>query len=105
MFTGATATSVQYGATTATTATSNICSAGAVGVVRPSGAGVGVTDTGYATVAYDSAHGRQVYYTAQGGVMQAPPPYQGVGWVAVTGEMRHVGGGGGALTQDVLEIT
>lgn len=68
---------------------------GPMGVVRPSGAGVGVTDTGYAPVAYDNAVGRQVYYTAQGGVMQqAPPQYQGV-----SGEMRHMGGGG-ALSQE-----
>ncbi|KAJ9159251.1 hypothetical protein P3X46_024768 [Hevea brasiliensis] len=67
---------------------------GPMGVVRPSGAGVGVTDTGYAPVAYDSTVGRQVYYTAQGGVMQAPPSYQGVGGMPVSGEMRHIGGGG-----------
>ncbi|KAG8650484.1 uncharacterized protein LOC110619330 [Manihot esculenta] len=72
---------------------------GPMGVVRPNAAGVGVTDTGYAPVAYDSGVGRQMYYTAQGGVMQAPPQYQGVGGVAVSGEMRHVGGGG-APSQD-----
>ncbi|KDP35946.1 hypothetical protein JCGZ_09918 [Jatropha curcas] len=68
---------------------------GPMGVVRPSGAGVGMTDAGYAQMAYDNAVGRQVYYTAQGGVVPQQPQYQGVGGVAVSGEMRHMGGGGG----------
>ncbi|CDO97352.1 unnamed protein product [Coffea canephora] len=52
------------------------------GMVRPAtSGGVGVTETGYGQVAYDSGLGRQVYYPAQGGVNvmggpspQAPPP-------------------------------
>ncbi|XP_002518320.2 uncharacterized protein LOC8279189 [Ricinus communis] len=81
---------------------------GPMGVMRQGGpGGVGMTDGGYAQVAYDSGVGRQVYYTAQGGGMvqqpQQPSPYQGVGGgVAVSGEMRHAGGGagGGALNQE-----
>ncbi|KAG5038305.1 hypothetical protein AAZX31_07G169600 [Glycine max] len=47
------------------------------GVVRPAGV---PDNAAYAQVAYDSASGRQVYYTAQGGMVHAPPPpqYQGV---------------------------
>ncbi|KAK9286466.1 hypothetical protein L1049_014863 [Liquidambar formosana] len=52
-----------------------------IGLVRPSG-GVGVTDTGYAQVGYDST-GRQVYYNAPGGVV---PQYQGI--AAVSADMR-----------------
>ncbi|WCJ18165.1 Octicosapeptide/Phox/Bem1p family protein [Euphorbia peplus] len=71
---------------------------GPMGMVRPGGGGGGVTETGYAQMAYDNAMGRQVYYTAQGGVMQQQqgnPYQQAVGGIAVSGEMRHVGGGGG----------
>ncbi|CAK7330359.1 unnamed protein product [Dovyalis caffra] len=87
---------------------------GPMGVVRPSGQGVAVTDPGYAQVAYDSAVGRQVYYTAQGGVMhqqqhqqqqqqQPPLQYQGVGGgLAVSGEMRH---GGGPLGPEAKVVT
>ncbi|KAK7319526.1 hypothetical protein RJT34_04248 [Clitoria ternatea] len=56
------------------------------GVVRPTGV---PDNTTYAQVAYDSASGRQVYYTAQGGVVHAPP-YQGVAPV-VSGDVRPVG--------------
>ncbi|KAK7331788.1 hypothetical protein VNO80_28528 [Phaseolus coccineus] len=56
------------------------------GVVRPSGI-VDNTGAPYAQVAYDSASGRQVYYTAQGGVVHAPP-YQGV-FPPVTSDMRQ----------------
>jgi hypothetical protein len=69
-----------------------------------------VTDGGYAQVAYDSAVGRQVYYTAAGGVVhhqqqqqqqqQMPPQFQGIGG----GEMRHVGGGG-QLAPEVKVVT
>ncbi|KAK2662799.1 hypothetical protein Ddye_001373 [Dipteronia dyeriana] len=62
-----------------------------MGMVRSGG---GVTDGGYTHVAYDSASGRQVYYTAPGGVVVPQQQYQGVG-VAVSGEMRGGGGGGG----------
>uniref|UniRef100_A0A2P2KG47 Uncharacterized protein n=1 Tax=Rhizophora mucronata TaxID=61149 RepID=A0A2P2KG47_RHIMU len=82
-----------------------------MGMVRPSGPGVGMTDTGYTQVAYDSA-GRQVYYTtataaaAVGGVMQQPPhPYQGVAGMAVSGEMRPVPGGVGPLGHDGKVVT
>lgn len=47
------------------------------GMVRPATTGgVGVTETGYGQVAYDSGVGRQVYYPAQGGinVMGGPSP-------------------------------
>jgi len=83
---------------------------GPMGVMRPSGPGVAVTDGGYAQVAYDSAVGRQVYYTAAGGVVhqqqqqqqqqQLPPQFQGIGG----GEMRHVGGGG-QLAPEVKVVT
>ncbi|KAJ0010356.1 hypothetical protein Pint_33514 [Pistacia integerrima] len=67
-----------------------------MGMVRPSavggsgsGGGVAVTDTGYTQVAYDSGVGRQVYYTAAGGmVVQPPTTYQGGVGVAASGEMR-----------------
>ncbi|KAL3843808.1 hypothetical protein ACJIZ3_001211 [Penstemon smallii] len=48
------------------------------GMVRPAttgGVGV-VAETGYAQVAYDGGMGRQVIYTAPGGVMGVPPPVQ-----------------------------
>ncbi|WP_206668889.1 hypothetical protein, partial [Escherichia coli] len=35
------------------------------------------TGAAYAQVAYDNVSGRQVYYTAPGGVVHAPP-YQGI---------------------------
>ncbi|XP_011030231.1 PREDICTED: uncharacterized protein LOC105129736 [Populus euphratica] len=78
---------------------------GPMGVLRPSGPGVAVTDGGYAQVAYDNAVGRQVYYTAAGGVVQQqqqqmPPQFQGIGG----GEMRHVGGGG-QLAPEVKVVT
>ncbi|XP_027338428.1 extensin-1-like [Abrus precatorius] len=47
------------------------------------------TSSPYAQVAYDSATGRQVYYTAPGGVVHAPP-YQGV-VQPVTADMRPAG--------------
>lgn len=43
-------------------------------VQPPNNGGVGVTETGYTQVAYDSAIGRQVYYTAQGAVVAQPSP-------------------------------
>ncbi|PRQ24166.1 putative PB1 domain-containing protein [Rosa chinensis] len=47
----------------------------------------------YTQVAYDSATGRQVYYTAQGGgVVQPQQAYSAVGPAAVSGEMRVAGG-------------
>ncbi|KAK7244599.1 hypothetical protein RIF29_39423 [Crotalaria pallida] len=58
------------------------------GVVRPAGV-PGNTGASYAQVAYDSVSGRQVYYTAPGGVVHAPP-YQGVAQ-AVTSDIRPVG--------------
>ncbi|KAJ6777371.1 hypothetical protein OIU74_001368 [Salix koriyanagi] len=81
-----------------------------MGVARPSGPGVAVTGGGYAHVAYDSAVSRQVYYTAAGSVVhqqqqQIPPQFQGIGGgVAVSGEMRHVGGGG-QLAPEVKVVT
>ncbi|CAJ1961398.1 unnamed protein product [Sphenostylis stenocarpa] len=56
------------------------------GVVR-SGGIVDNTGAPYAQVAYDSASGRQVYYTAPAGVVHAPP-YQGV-FPPVTADMRQ----------------
>lgn len=72
-------------------------SAGPAQTVRPSGYAdgygvvrqAGVPDNAYAQVAYDSASGRQVYYTAPGGMVHAPP-YQGVGPV-VGNDTRPVG--------------
>ncbi|KAK7302618.1 hypothetical protein RJT34_13510 [Clitoria ternatea] len=58
-------------------------------VVRPSGIPDNSTGAPYAQVAYDSASGRQIYYTAPGGVVHAPP-YQGVA-PPVTADMRPVG--------------
>ncbi|PSS29234.1 Galectin-3 like [Actinidia chinensis var. chinensis] len=67
-----------------------------IGMVRPTSAGgMGVMDTGYANMAYDNGAGRQVYYTAQGGVMSPPPPYHAMG-AAVSGDMRSAG----ALNQE-----
>ncbi|KAJ8768860.1 hypothetical protein K2173_023855 [Erythroxylum novogranatense] len=68
---------------------------GPMGMMRPSGPGVGVTETGYTQVAYDNAMGRQVYYAAApgGGVVQTSAPYQAVGGMGASGEMRAVGGG------------
>ncbi|KAJ4716030.1 Phox/Bem1p [Melia azedarach] len=75
-----------------------------MGMVRPGGVGsvgmTAVTDTGYTQVAYDSG-GRQVYYTAPGG-MVVPPQYQGVGMTVSGGEMRHSGGG---LSQEGKVVT
>ncbi|KAH6811742.1 hypothetical protein C2S53_006533 [Perilla frutescens var. hirtella] len=51
------------------------------GMVRPAvtSGGVGmVTEVGYAQVAYDSGAGRQVVYSAPGGVMGQPAQYQGM---------------------------
>ncbi|XP_027933218.1 uncharacterized protein LOC114188777 [Vigna unguiculata] len=56
------------------------------GVMRPSGI-VDNTGAPYAQVAYDSAGGRQVYYTAPGGVVHAPP-YHGV-FPPVTSDLRQ----------------
>ncbi|KAI4299197.1 hypothetical protein L6164_032678 [Bauhinia variegata] len=47
------------------------------GVVRPAGMPDNINAAPYAQLAYDSAAGRQVYYTAPSGVMHSPP-YQGV---------------------------
>ncbi|GFS34511.1 octicosapeptide/Phox/Bem1p family protein [Actinidia rufa] len=60
-----------------------------LGMVRPTSAGgMGVMDTGYPTMAYDNVAGRQMYYTAQGGVVSPPPPpYQAMS-AAVSGDMR-----------------
>ncbi|XP_044490233.1 uncharacterized protein LOC123214500 [Mangifera indica] len=60
-----------------------------MGMVRPSGPAMGVTDTGYSQVGYDSG-GRQVYFTGAGGVVMQPPPttYQGGVNMAVSGETR-----------------
>ncbi|KAA8545692.1 hypothetical protein F0562_020857 [Nyssa sinensis] len=60
----------------------------------PPTGGMGVADTGYAHVAYDSGMGRQLYYTAPGGV--APPQYQAMAATAVSADMRSVG----ALNQE-----
>ncbi|XP_061358476.1 uncharacterized protein LOC133302675 [Gastrolobium bilobum] len=59
------------------------------GVVRPAGVPDNTGGAAYAQVAYDSASGRQVYYTAQGGMVHAPP-YQGVA-PAVSADMRSAG--------------
>ncbi|KAI4296472.1 hypothetical protein L6164_036428 [Bauhinia variegata] len=59
------------------------------GVVRPAGLPDNMNAAPYAQVAYDSAAGRQVYYTTQGGVV-SPPPYQGVA-PAVSAEIRQAG--------------
>lgn len=51
------------------------------GMVRPgtTGGGVGmVAEAGYAPVAYDGGAGRQVIYSAPGGVMGQPAQYQGL---------------------------
>ncbi|KAM1105925.1 hypothetical protein FF1_002853 [Malus domestica] len=49
--------------------------------------------TPYTQVAYDSTTGRQVYYTAPGGVVQQQQQaYQAVGPAGVGGEMRAAGG-------------
>ncbi|XP_020234006.1 uncharacterized protein LOC109814076 [Cajanus cajan] len=69
------------------------------GVVRPGGI-ADSTSAPYAQVAYDSASGRQVYYTAPGGVVHAPP-YQGV-FPPVTADMRP---SGASLGQDVKVIS
>ncbi|XP_058758137.1 uncharacterized protein LOC131631362 [Vicia villosa] len=47
------------------------------GLVRPAGIADNAGAAGYAQVAYDSASGRQIYYTAPGGMVHAPQ-YQGV---------------------------
>nr|AGV54518.1 octicosapeptide/Phox/Bem1p domain-containing protein [Phaseolus vulgaris] len=57
------------------------------GVVRPGGV---PDNAAYTQLAYDSASGRQVYYTAQGGVVGVPPQYQGVQPV-VGSDVRPVG--------------
>lgn len=61
-----------------------------------SGGGVGVMDTGYAQVAYDRAGGRQVFYTAAGGVVSQPaqPPtqYQATAAAAYSADMRAAAG-------------
>ncbi|KAF7803797.1 leucine-rich repeat extensin-like protein 2 [Senna tora] len=57
-------------------------------VVRPPG--MPDNSAAYAQVAYDSAAGRQFYYTAPGGGMVHPPPYQGVA-PAVGADIRPVG--------------
>ncbi|XP_021903780.1 uncharacterized protein LOC110819012 [Carica papaya] len=77
-----------------------------MGMVRQaggSGGAVGVTDGGYAAMAYEGGVGRQVYYTAGGGVVVSPQ-YQGVG-TAVTGEMRPVGGGLSQETKVVAKVS
>ncbi|XP_059653156.1 uncharacterized protein LOC132300187 [Cornus florida] len=58
--------------------------------------GPGVTDMAYAQMAYDSGVGRQVYYTAPGGVM--PQGYQAV---AVNADMRPAG----TLSQEGKVVT
>ncbi|CAK9181390.1 unnamed protein product [Ilex paraguariensis] len=63
----------------------------AIGMVRPQmSGGIGVTEAGYAQVGYDGA-GRQVYYTAPGGVV---PQYQAV---SAAMDVRQ---SGGALNQE-----
>uniref|UniRef100_A0A2P2KG51 Uncharacterized protein MANES_07G046900 n=1 Tax=Rhizophora mucronata TaxID=61149 RepID=A0A2P2KG51_RHIMU len=79
--------------------------AGPMGMVRPSGPGIGMTDAGYAQVGYDSAGWQVLYSAAGGGVVQPPPPYQGVAGVAVSGEMRPVPGGVGPLGHDGKVVT
>ncbi|KAL2342027.1 hypothetical protein Fmac_009967 [Flemingia macrophylla] len=69
-------------------------------VVRPGGGMADSTGAPYTHVAYDSASGRQVYYTAPGGVVHAPP-YQGVFPPPVTADMRP---GAVSLGQDVKVI-
>ncbi|KAK7328059.1 hypothetical protein VNO77_22155 [Canavalia gladiata] len=68
------------------------------GVVRSAGIPEN-TSAPYAQVAYDSASGRQVYYTSPGGVVHAPP-YQGV-VPPLNGDMRPAGV---SLGQDVKVI-
>jgi len=48
------------------------------GLVRPAGVAENTGGAGYAQVAYDSASGRHVYYTAPGGMVHAPQYQQGV---------------------------
>ncbi|KAM7474804.1 hypothetical protein LguiB_022047 [Lonicera macranthoides] len=65
------------------------------GMVRPGmTAGMGMTDAGYAQMAYDSGGGRQVYYNAKGGVVaqQTQPQYQAVAGPPYGGDMRTAGG-------------
>lgn len=66
-----------------------------VSMVRPAGIPDNTAPT-YAQVAYDSASGRQVYYTAPGGVVHTPQ-YQGAA-PPVTTDLRQ---GGVSLGQDV----
>ncbi|CAK9136944.1 unnamed protein product [Ilex paraguariensis] len=63
-----------------------------IGMMKPTTTvGVGVSDTGYAQVAYDNGFGRQVFYTqAAGGVMPPAPQYQAMP-AAVSAEMRPAG--------------
>ncbi|KAK6143651.1 hypothetical protein DH2020_023999 [Rehmannia glutinosa] len=67
------------------------------GMVRPTTTGgVGmVTEGGYAQVAYDSGAGRQVVYSAPGGVMGAPASVQAAQYhamaAAVSADMRTAG--------------
>ncbi|KAF8013873.1 hypothetical protein BT93_I1666 [Corymbia citriodora subsp. variegata] len=70
---------------------------GHVGAMRHSGGGGGGgADTmAYTQLPYDSA-GRQVFYTAAGGMVVPPPQYQGM--AAVSADMRQ--GGGAVLNQD-----
>ncbi|KAF7843055.1 leucine-rich repeat extensin-like protein 2 [Senna tora] len=71
------------------------------GVARAAGGIPDSTTGAYAQVSYDhGGGGRQVYYTAQGGVVHAPPPYQGVA-PPVTADMRP---GGVSLGQDVKVV-
>ncbi|KAG4945462.1 hypothetical protein JHK87_041469 [Glycine soja] len=69
------------------------------GMVRP-GEMLDNTVGPYSQVAYDSASGRQVYYTVPGGGVVHAPPYQGV-FPPVTADMRP---GVVSLGQDVKVI-
>ncbi|CAK9150963.1 unnamed protein product [Ilex paraguariensis] len=62
---------------------------------QPTSGGLGVADTGYAQVGYDSGFGRQVFYTAPGGAVPVAPQYQAVAAAAVSADMRP----GGVLNQ------
>lgn len=71
-----------------------------VGAMRQhgGGGGGGVADNvAYAHLPYDGGVGRQVFYTAAGGMVAPPPQYQGM--AAVSADMRQ-GGGGAVLNQE-----
>ncbi|KAL0387102.1 UNVERIFIED_CONTAM: hypothetical protein Sradi_2592000 [Sesamum radiatum] len=68
------------------------------GMMRPAttaGGGMVVTEAGYAQMAYEGGAGRQVIYSAPGGIMGAPAPVQAAQYqamaAAVTADMRPAG--------------